>query len=58
MWAALIPIIAKYGIEFGYQLWQNIQAGNPTEEQWQALLKMADKSYDDYLAEAKSKIKN
>lgn len=55
MWTILIPIIAKYGVEFAYQLWANIKAGDPTEEQWTALRTLADKSYDDYIAEARAK---
>lgn len=55
MWVTLIPIIAKYGIEFAYQFWKNIKTGGePTEAQWDELKKLANKSYDDYIAEAKN----
>lgn len=54
IWATLIPIIAKYGVEFAYKLWANVQSKQEvTQEQWDELLKLADKTFDDYLAEAK-----
>jgi hypothetical protein len=57
MWAVLVPIIARYGVEFGYNLWKTIQEkGEPTEEQWQALLTLARKPYDQYIAEARARV--
>lgn len=54
IWATLIPIIAKYGVEFAYKLWANVSSKQEvTQEQWDELLKLADKTFDDYLAEAK-----
>lgn len=56
MWQALIPIIARYGTEYAYKLWSNIQSkGDPTEEQWEELRKIAAKDYDKYIAEAKAR---
>jgi hypothetical protein len=56
MWTILAPIIARYGIEFAYKLWANIQAqGEPTEAQWEELRAVAAKTYDDYIAAAQAK---
>lgn len=55
MWAILIPIIAKYGIEFAYKLWANIKAGGePTQAQWDELTALSKKTYEDYINEAKT----
>lgn len=56
MWTILAPIIAKYGVEFAYNLWGNIKAGgDPTEEQWATLRELAKKTASDYLKEAEAK---
>jgi hypothetical protein len=57
MWTILAPIIARYGIEFASKLWGNIKSTEePTEAQWEELRAVAAKSYDDYIAEAKTKV--
>lgn len=57
MWLVLAPIIARYGIEIAYDIWKNIQAkGEPTEEQWAALLAKSRRGYDQYIADAKARV--
>ena len=56
MWLTLAPIIARYGMEFAYKLWGNMKADSePTEAQWEELRKIAAKTYDSYVAEAKAR---
>ena len=58
MWVTLIPIIAKYGVEFAYKLWGNIKNNNePTEADWQALIELSNKTYEDYLNEAQERLR-
>jgi hypothetical protein len=53
MWAALIPIIARYGLPLGEKLWQLSQtAKDPTQADWDALKALSLKTPADYLAEA------
>lgn len=57
MWTSLTPIIARYGVEFAYQLWGNIKSNKePTEDDWQLLKGLAEKRFDDYLFEAQRRI--
>lgn len=52
-WAAFIPIIAKYGIDFAFRLSENVKKkGDPTAEEWAELRVLAKKHHDDYIAEA------
>lgn len=52
-WAVLLPIIAQYGIPFAYDLWKIVSSSStPTQEQWDALLKLSEKTYLDYAKEA------
>jgi hypothetical protein len=56
MWPVFLPIIARYGIEFAMQLWQNVKnKAEPTQEQWDALIQLSKKTADDYLAEAQGR---
>lgn len=56
MWTALIPVMVKYGVEFAYQLWANIKSDKePTQEDWDKLLALSTKTYDDYVNEALAK---
>jgi hypothetical protein len=53
MWATLLPIIAKYGLDFAYSLWTKIQTGkDPTATDWTELKAFANKDSEAYLKEA------
>ena len=48
-WTILAPIIARYGIEAAFRLWENAANKEPvTPEKWDELKKLA-KPYDDYI---------
>lgn len=48
VWEALLPIIATQGIEVAHAIWQRWSAGgDPTDEDWLVLLRMAHKSPED-----------
>lgn len=45
MWEALIPIIARYGLEVGEALWRKWDSDKlPTEEDWAELKAIAGKT--------------
>lgn len=47
-WVELLPIIAKYGIEFAYKLWLKLAAGGePTQTDWDELLGLSRKQAKD-----------
>lgn len=53
MWASLLPIIAKYGLDFAYSLWMKIEAGKePTTADWSELKTFASKDAEAYLRAA------
>lgn len=53
MWSTLIPIIAKYGVDFAELLWQKWATGaNPTSADWADLRSLNQKTPHDFLAEA------
>jgi hypothetical protein len=53
-WEILIPLIAKYGLPWVLDLIQIIMKHPvPTQEAWGELLKLSQRPYDDYIAEAK-----
>lgn len=53
MWTALLPIIAKYGLDFAYALWVKIEAGlEPTAQDWAELKGFASKDAEAYLRAA------
>lgn len=55
-WVELAPIIARYGIELAYKLWQLAEGGAPpSDADWQGLLALAQKPMSDYLREAKER---
>lgn len=54
-WNDILPLIARYGIEFAYKFWANAQNNTvPTEEAWAELRAIA-KPYDQYIAEARER---
>lgn len=54
-YADLIPLIARYGIEFAYKYWANAQNNaTPTESSWAELRALA-KPYDQYIEEARAR---
>lgn len=58
MWVTLIPIIARYGVEFAYKLWANIKDNKePTEADWQALIELGNKSYESYINDAQYRLR-
>lgn len=56
-WTVLIPLITQYGIPYVFEIWKIIRTSDvPTDAQWEALLALSRKSYDEYIDEAKGKI--
>ncbi|RME68567.1 MAG: hypothetical protein D6781_10655 [Verrucomicrobia bacterium] len=52
-WETLAPIIAREGLLVAMRLWQLHQSGAAvSQQQWDELLRLARKTYADYLAEA------
>ncbi len=57
-WTALIPLIARYGIEWSYEFWKTIQnKEQPTEADWQSLIALANKPMVSYLEDAEMRAK-
>ena len=55
-WEMLMPVIARYGVEFAYELWNTIKDKHqPTEEDWQIILTLARKPMAEYIQEAKAR---
>jgi len=54
-WSTVAQLIITYGIEQAYKIWQIAQSGDPDEEAWAKLRALSLKSYDDYVAEARSR---
>ena len=55
-WAELIPIIAKYGIPYAFELWKVItKYPAPTAEAWNALFESTQKTLEDYIAEERAR---
>jgi hypothetical protein len=53
-WLDLVPIIARYGVEFAYSFWSTVKdKTQPTEEDWQSILGLVRKPMSEYLAEAR-----
>jgi hypothetical protein len=52
-WELLVPLIVKYGIPGAMSIWQVIRSGPPSDESWDALLKLSQKTLDEYKSEAK-----
>lgn len=49
-WELLIPIIAREGILVAAKLWQLFQTkAEPTQADWDELLALSRKTYDDYV---------
>lgn len=55
-WSDIVALIVRYGIEQAYEVWRIAQSGEPTEEAWEALRKLALKDYDTYIAEANARL--
>lgn len=56
-WATLLPVIIEHGIPYAFKLWDVISRHpEPTLEAWKELLAFSDKTYDDYIREAKEKV--
>ena len=52
-WEMFLPLVIRHGVQFAYTFWANIKSKKePTEEDWQVLLGVANKTADDYLMEA------
>lgn len=48
----LIPLVVKVGIEAAYHLIKLSQQNRlPTEEEWQKLIALSQKKYEDYVGE-------
>jgi hypothetical protein len=55
-WTTLIPIIVKYGVPYAYDFWTIVTTHTePTEEAWQKLLALSQKSYGSYISEAQAR---
>ena len=55
-WALLLPIIIREGIPTAMRLWQLLKEDSPvTQEDWDALIVLSQKTYDDYIAEAQAR---
>lgn len=56
-WEIIARLIVQYGIPGAYSIWQITQQHEaPTQAAWDELNKLALKSYDEYIAEAKAVI--
>lgn len=54
-WDDLIPLIAKYGVEWVFEFWKIVSTSTtPTPEQWAALVAMSQKSLADYVKDAQA----
>jgi hypothetical protein len=55
-WATLIPIIVRYGVPYAYDFWKIVTTHTePTEEAWQKLLALSEKSYSSYISDAQAR---
>ncbi len=53
-WADLIPLIARYGVEFAYTFWATVKdKSQPTEEDWQSIIKLANTPMAEYIRQAR-----
>ena len=53
-WAILLPIIIRDGIPAAMEIWKLIQGDKKvSQEDWDRLLKLSQKTYDDYIKEAR-----
>lgn len=56
-WSVWLPIIAQFGIERGFEIWQIVAKNEtPTLEQWQELREVNKKPLADYVKEAAAKL--
>lgn len=55
-WATLLPVILRDGIPAAMRLWQMLQSNEPvTQDKWDELARLSQKTYDDYIAEAQAR---
>jgi hypothetical protein len=55
-WEVLIPIIAKYGIPYAFELWKVItKYPVPTDEAWDTLFTSTQKTLEQYIEEEKAR---
>lgn len=55
-WADLIPLIARYGLEWALEFWRTVQKHpTPTEAAWEAVLAITNKTEEEYLKEARAR---
>lgn len=55
-WEVLIPIIAKYGIPYAFELWKVItKYPTPTDEAWNTLFANTQKTLEQYIEEEKAR---
>jgi hypothetical protein len=55
-WELLIPIIAKHGIPYAFELWRIIaKYEKPTPEAWDELMALSQKPLDQYIKEAEAR---
>lgn len=53
-WREIIPLIAKHGIPWAFEMWKVFtKYPTPTDEAWNELLALSQKSMAEYIAEAK-----
>lgn len=56
-WSDWLPIIAQFGIERGFEIWQIVSRNEtPTLEQWQELREVNRKPLVDYVKEAAARL--
>lgn len=52
-WTILAPLIAQYGIPWAFEFWKIVVAHpEPTQESWDKLLALSQKTYADYIKDA------
>ena len=55
-WEILIPIIAKYGIPYAFELWKVItKYPAPSDEAWNTLFTSTQKTLEQYIEEEKAR---
>ena len=56
-WNLLLPLIAQYGIPGAYSIWTTItKHPEPTEEAWNELLSLSQKTTLQYINDARAKL--
>ena len=56
-WPTIALLIARYGVPVAMQMFEIFKRNEePTDQDWADLLKLVDKSKDEYLEEAKKRL--